>query len=387
MTSREQALRPRVRPRRRGMASQAPRREAERIARRSAVAFSRWLQRRGRARDEAASRLDLAPGTLRRWERAWRTTQLRPIARGRRPAGAERDLVRAVLAAFHLLGPGIGLPTLQTLFPDVARGLLQELVERYRAVCWSKRRPLVYALRWSGPGRVWAGDLADPPTAIDGVFPHFFATRDLASSQGLAALPVPDASDAPVAAALKALFVEHGAPLVFKSDSGSENLGADTQQVLERFGVLHLRSPAATPRFNGAIEAGIGALKVRAHYLAARDDRPGHWSCDDLEGARRLANETHRPWGKMQPTPDAAWRARTPISTEERRCFQLAVQARLADERQRRGLLPGLEPSPREQRTIERVAITRALLDLDYLHIRRRRLTLPISRWKWARIP
>lgn len=75
------------------------------------------------------------------------------------------------------------------------------------------------------------------------------------------------------------------------------------------------------------------------------------------------------------------------ISTEERRCFQLAVQTRLADERQRRVLLPGLEPTPRELRTIERVAITRALLDPVSLHIRRRRLTLPMSRWKWARIP
>ena len=41
----------------------------------------------------------------------------------------------------------------------------------------------------------------------------------------------------------------------------------------------------------GACEAVIGSLKSRAHHKLARNDRPGEWTCDNVEAARVMANE------------------------------------------------------------------------------------------------
>jgi hypothetical protein len=38
-------------------------------------------------------------------------------------------------------------------------------------------------------------------------------------------------------------------------------------------------------------EAGIGGMKVRTHYQAARNGRAGIWTCEDMEAARRKANQ------------------------------------------------------------------------------------------------
>ena len=53
-----------------------------------------------------------------------------------------------------------------------------------------------------------------------------------------------------------------------------------------------LLSPPGTPEYNGAVEAGIESLKTRAHFIAARNDPPGEWTRDDVEGPRLMANET-----------------------------------------------------------------------------------------------
>jgi hypothetical protein len=69
------------------------------------------------------------------------------------------------------------------------------------------------------------------------------------------------------------------------------------------WGTLQLLSPPGTPEYNGTCEAGIGSLKTRTHHEAARNDRPGEWTCDDVEGARMMDNETGRPWGVNGLTP------------------------------------------------------------------------------------
>jgi hypothetical protein len=71
--------------------------------------------------------------------------------------------------------------------------------------------------------------------------------------------------------------------------------------------VHHLRSPPERPEYNGACEAGIGSMKTRTHHQAALRDCSGQWSSDDAEAARCQANETARPWGASEPTPDQCW--------------------------------------------------------------------------------
>src|SRR5437867_2443518 len=66
---------------------------------------------------------------------------------------------------------------------------------------------------------------------------------------------------------------------------------------------------------------GIGGLKTRAHHESARNYRPGEWTCDDVEAARLMANQTGRPWGAAGLTPDQAWLHRRPIDQEDRSIF------------------------------------------------------------------
>ena len=108
-------------------------------------------------------------------------------------------------------------------------------------------------------------------------------------------MPYGDGRD--VAALLEALIRKCGAPLVLKHDNESCFLGPGVGEVVTRHGILHLRSPSGTPELGSACEAGIGGLKYRAHLEAARNGRPGEWTCDDLEYARQRANATARAIG------------------------------------------------------------------------------------------
>lgn len=82
--------------------------------------------------------------------------------------------------------------------------------------------------------------------------------------------------------ALQGLFLEQGQPLVLKCDNGS----ALCRGILSYF--FHAR-------YNGAAEAGNSTLKTLTHEHAARQGRPGHWTVEDLEAARRMANELRCP--------------------------------------------------------------------------------------------
>ena len=93
------------------------------------------------------------------------------------------------------------------------------------------------------------------------------------------------------------------------------------------WGVWQLFSPPRMPRYNGACEAGIGSMKARSHHQAARQGRPGAWTCDDAEAGRLQANETARPWGLHGPTPGQAWQRREPIGPEHRAAFAATVRA------------------------------------------------------------
>src|SRR5262249_57117862 len=94
-------------------------------------------------------------------------------------------------------------------------------------------------------------------------------------------------------------------------DNGSPCVAAATQELLAQWQVVPLFSPPGLPAYNGAIEAGIGSLKARTHYQAARHRHPGEWTLADTEAARQEANTPGRPWGAHPATP-AERRARRP---------------------------------------------------------------------------
>jgi transposase InsO family protein len=353
---------------------------------RSAVRIVRWLSLRGVSEKEATMRIGLSPRTVRRWEQRWRTEQLAPRARGRPVLRPDLDIRSAILSLFGQVGPEIAEEQLREHFPDVSRAELREMKHRYRAAWRRGKVKYVYALRWASPGSVWAMDFTHPPLPVDGLFPRILVVRDLASGKQLEALPVKGEGARETIDVLRALIRRHGAPIVLKSDNGSAFQAKITREFLEEHGILPLYSPPGCPKYNGAVESGIGSLKRHAHHEAARNDRPGEWTCDDVEAARLRGNELGRPHGRHGPTPDRAWEGMMEVGEAERAHFRELVDEERRKEENRRGILPLVGPTPTERDSIDRTAISKVLRRCGYLQVRRRRITPPISQRKAARL-
>jgi transposase InsO family protein len=335
---------------RRGSAWQQPRRGLEQAVRGQAVAFRRWVAERGLNRIESAAWLGLSVRTLREWEHAAATAGLALAVRGRPVLRSGRAERTAVLELLESVGPGVGLPLLQGQFLEMSRTELADLLRRYRRVWRRRHGQALHVLHWSQPGTVWAMDYAVPPLPLEEGFPALLAVRDLASGQQLLWLPVAEATAAATVDALLWLFTIYGAPLVLKMDNGSPFVAQATQALLALWQVIPLYSPPRRPQYNGAIEAGIGALKARTHYQAARHGRPGVWTVADTEAAREEANTLGRPWGAHGPTPAERWAQRCPVPAPERHGFAATV-ARLEEEAMRAAspagaLAPALPPTP-----------------------------------------
>jgi hypothetical protein len=353
--------------RRRGLAGQRTKRAAERHVRIRALAFCRWAVGKGLSRAAAAGCLGVAQRTLNHWKDKWKRERLRLSGRGRPARRSEVRTRRQLLALIELLGPRVGVPTLQATFPQMARREVQDILRRYRRAWKRRRRLLTRMLRWTRPGCVWAMDFAKPPLPVDGCFKYLFAVRDLASGMQLLWLPVTDESARTVLRALTTLFRQHGPPLVLKSDNGSAFIADETSRFLSRWRVWHLRSPPEWPEYNGACEAGIGSMKSRTHHESSRHGRPGEWTCEDVEAARLQANETARPWGLHGPRPEEAWHERHPISVKERLAFARTVL--LGETKSRRRS----DPDRSEAAALRRTAIGQALVSHRLLEYRRER--------------
>jgi transposase InsO family protein len=370
-----------ARKHRRGPHRQLPRRRLEAEVRRQGASFAQEARRRGLSLAEAAERVGLRGRTLRDWAGRGRQDNQEIPLRGRplrRAAPARRNEVIAALAE---VGSGASVPALRLHFADVARAELADLRARYRRLYRGRAAPRV--LHWRRPGGVWAIDYSQAPCMIEGWYGWLLAVRDLASGYALWWQAVAEATAVTTLAALAALFRTWGKPLLLKADNGSHFRAEAVGEMLEAEAVTVLYSPPYTPRYNGAIEAGIGSLKTRAHEAAARQGRPGAWTCADVEAAREEANLFSRPRGAGGPTPAASWQERVPINDEERRAFIEAVKAELAkqehdgdDARE----CPGQPHTDQAKR--QREAISAALVAQGYLSYTRRRIPLPIPRAK-----
>jgi transposase InsO family protein len=287
---------------RRGWPGQRLERELEQMVRRQCVQFRILTTEQGCTRAESAAWLGLLPRTLRQWEHRYGEDGLQAVPRGRPAARSPVAVRQEVLAAIRENGPGVGVPTLRTHFPLVTRAELADLLVRWRRVHRQRRRQALRVLHWRQPGSVWAIDFSQAPYAVDGAYPYLLAVRDLASKYTLLWRPVVEMTAEATVAALRELFETEGAPLLLKADNGAPFHADATTSFLAAMQVQMLFSPAYTPRYNGAIEAGIGSLKTRTCHHAALDGRAA-WTCDDVEAARLEANTLAYPFGENSPTP------------------------------------------------------------------------------------
>jgi hypothetical protein len=359
----------------------------ETSVRRHAAQFALDVGRSGCSCQHAAEVVGLRPRTLAHWRCCYERGELACRPRGRPCKESRLEERRCVVEWMQDAGPQIGLPTLRTTFPDLPRCELVDLQSDYRREFRQGNRLAVEELTWHLPGRVWAMDHAKPPRPIDGLYDRCFSVRDLASGMQLAWLPVPDETAETTLDALQALFLEHGPPLVLKSDNGSAFKSELVAGLLADWAVVPLRSPPLTPEYNGSCEAGIGGMKVRTHYQAARDARAGFWTCEDMEAARRQANEYHHPHGHIQFTPHQLWQSQTEIDYTERAEFRSAVERAAYEQQQKRESIPQEHSLTAAALAAEhRRAVRQALVELGILTTRWRSITLPIKPRKPAKI-
>jgi transposase InsO family protein len=363
----------------------------EQQVRKDVVEFTSASHAKGWPLEDLAQLLRLAARTLRSWRERLRQLPAQLGILGRPTKRAALPVRQQLLEVLEEAGPGVSVADLRPQFPEMGRRELEDFVARYRRVWRWRHTAQVPVLRWPHAGRVWAMDFTEAAVPIDGCYPYLLAVRDLASGQQLLAWPTTDMTEPSVRRALGSLFTLYGAPLVLKTDNGSAFRAEAAQEYLRRWGVTSLFSPPRMPRYNGAIEAGIGSLKMRIQRLAAHQDRPGAWRCDDVEAARLEANATARPRGFNAPTPDEAWAARSPISAAERSRFQATVaNYRTAELAQAGSASPPTDWNSlwthKELLDEDRHSVRRALEACGYLLFSRRRIHLPIPRKITARV-
>ena len=328
-----------------------------------------------------ARAFEVTERTLRRW--AQRAREGGPLAPRR---GRPRDPVpqarrQAVIALLFLQCPRLGVPALRGEFPDVPYRTLRSLKRRFvramqRRRGWYRRR-----LCWLRAGSVWATDFTVPEAKLPGDANRLCLVRDLASGAQLAAEPCRGERAAMACSVLATLFVALGPPLLLKHDGGGAYRAHATQELLQRHGVVPLRSPPRTPQYNGSCERAGGTLKQRVAHFARADGHAAAWTNANILEALHQANHRMRPRGPNGPTPAEAFAERAPIDDRARQAFQQTRARAIARALQTHQSKRGTMPSCAVHDAIVRKATQLALCEHGYLEFRRGRISTPISTW------
>ena len=141
-----------------------------------------------------------------------------------------------------------------------------------RAEIHREEQALARQIDWREPGLVWSMDDAEVE-ASDVHRVHLHVVHDLGSRYTLCVLGDDALADGPtIARNLERLFKQHGAPLFFKRDNGSNLNHAEVTRVLSEYGVIPLNSPAHYPPYNGGMEHK--QREIKEHLQARFADGP-----------------------------------------------------------------------------------------------------------------
>jgi hypothetical protein len=368
----------------RGWSRQRPQRQAEVAVRACLAQTATWARQHGWHAAGLAGRLDVSDRSLRRWSAG----QAKVVARGRPVRRSSWTVRQEVLRYLSQHGPGISVAHLRAAFPSLLRAELVDLRQRYRRLYRQRQRRRLARLSWTQAGVVWAADFTWPPAPIEGRYPRVFAVRDLASGMQLAWRPVTGESAAETSSILAGLFAEHGAPLVLKLDNGPAFHAQQLGQLLAPQGVVVLYSPAYTPRYNGGIEAGVGAMKGRTEMQAWLRGAERSWTWDDLEAARQEANAAPVGRRESEPTRAEVWSARPRLDVQTRAALAAEMlrqqsEVRVQQLRTEAEASAGRVP---DKACLWRRVLRRALVALGYLVLSWRRIPLPIEPQKTDKI-
>ncbi len=317
-----------------------------------------------------------SPRALRDWSRKKRDGMSLARPRGRPAIRSSRNERQALLASFRELGPHCGVAVYQAMHGALPRAEVKDMVERSREV-WRHRNPNdSVRLQWTKLGSVWAVDHSHIPGASKRER-IAISCRDLASHEQLLWQHSRETANVTVAQ-LRDAFEEHGAPLALKADGGPSFRSEELLELLDEHGTELLPSPPYYPQYNGSCEAANQSMKKRSRFIAESNDRVDSWLVWDLELARLQANHTARPWGVNGPVPNDRWLARRPITAHERARFRASCDRHRQTVIEDLGLLP--EHIEREfmARSVQRAAVSRALVEHGLLIVQRRVVRPPI---------
>lgn len=360
------------RRRRRDRREQRERRELEREQRKRAIALARWLIGAIHLTQRHAARLlRISLSTLERWLRNWRRGQRHAADRGRPRSRCTKEQRRAVHELLHDYGPDLPDAELRRRIPGAPRNALLDYAAQVRR--YLHRHRVRYTLTWTRPGAVWALDFTHLEGAkLDTIHDRILVARDIASHMPLMLHPASSESADLALFVLRDLIARHGAPLVLKLDNGPAFICDEMKQLAVEHGIQLLFSPPRTPSYNGSIESGMGSLKNRLALEAARHNRAGHPTSDDLEAARIAIAECTASFGETSPSPADRWRSRTPITADERAAFLATLADLHAEELSRLEIHPSDRYNRPGRSSVDRLVIRRALQRHGYLNIRRR---------------
>ena len=258
--------------------------------------------------------------------------------------------------------PKWGAPRLRRVIPDLPRNAAAAYVRRAKAVLARRRRRNWRRLTWHVPGAVWATDGTWMHRPVDGRSRRALIVVELHSRRVLALQSVPGERASAVIALLERLIGVHGPPLVLKADNGSAFIAACVARFCRRHGITLMHSPVRRPRWNGTCEVSGRWAKRTALAAMARRGSFTLSQCD-LDAAV----------GVTAPLPQ--------VSCELRAHFRAALDQQLQVVAAEQGLALDSTLRDHVRRSLERVAVQRALQLCHILTIQGReyRQCLPAS--------
>jgi len=353
--------------------------------RRTAAEVSRWLRELGHGWKAIQRALGTAARTLRSWIQQSREGTLRPRSRGRPPVRSSRERRQQLLDEIERVGPHVGAEPLAARNRDMPRREVASILARVREVKRRRGRP-IWRLSWRS-GDVWAIDHAEAPKPIEGGSKAILTVRDLGSGRTLMWGVVENVGGEETKRHLEELIAKHGAPLAIKMDSGSGLCGKVVAALLERYGIVMLKSPPRTPRYNGSVEASIQWLKKRTNHQANLRDASEEWTREDLRAARDESNEYAR-WKRRRRRNAIDENEADVVNDDERRKL---LHEKIEEEydkllRERTSLQEGTV-SKRIRDQLRRKATERALIECGSLEVRRDVIHPRIVTKRQAKIP